>query len=289
MAAEVISYLNFDIGGAIHRVPIFDSYNDFYNKKYIAINLFNNKTGYVNISPAATSLSINAGAEQDGIKYYILSKAFTTSENFIDSGTVYKHISGSSSRYDLSKILTCTVTVPQAGWYKPTFSIYWMGSYNAHHDYRWLSSYRFQTRFGDKVLTDTGLLSLATSRFYPYSTPTSSEEGLAQEVKYMSLGSGEYVYLEAGQNNLDLYMEMYEEGNKHAAAYVKDFAVSLSYALELEGKKCVMYTTAGSYTFKVPDGVTKVTLVAIGGGGGSAVYGYDYESSSGEGSGGEGA
>ena len=41
--------------------------------------------------------------------------------------------------------------------------------------------------------------------------------------------------------------------------------------------------------FKVPEGVTKVTLVTIGGGGGSAVYGYDYESSSGEGSGGEGS
>lgn len=287
--AEVLSYLNFNIGGAIHKVPIFASYNDFYNKKYIAVTLFNNKTGYVNISPVATSLSINAGTEQGGTKYYILSKAFTTSENFIDAGTWYNSISGSSNRYDLSKILTCTVTVPQAGWYRPTFSIYWIGSYNAYHDYRWSSSYRFQTRSGDKVLTDTGLLSLATSEFYPYSTPTSDEAGMAQEAKYMSLGSGEFVYLDAGQNKLDLYIEMYEDGNKHAAAYVKDFAVSLSYALDLEGKKFVMYTTPGSHSFKVPDGVTKVTLVTIGGGGGSAVHGYDHEGSSGEGSGGEGA
>lgn len=287
--AEVLSYLNFNIGGAVHKVPIFDSYDDFYNKKYITVNLFNNKTGYVNISPVATSLSINAGTEQDGVKYYILSKAFTTDENFIDAGTWYHFIRGSSNRYGLSKILTCTVTVPQSGWYRPTFSIYWIGSYNAYHNYRENSSYRFQTRSGDKVLTDTGLLSLATSKFYPYSTPTSSEAGMAQEAKYMSLGSGELVYLDAGQNELDLYVEMYEDNNKHAAAYVKDFAVSLSYALDLEGKKFVMYTTPGSYSFKVPEGVTKVTLVTIGGGGGSAVHGYDYESSSGEGSGGEGA
>ena len=61
--AEVLSYLSFNIGGAVHKVPIFDSYNDFYNKKYITVNLFNNKIGYVNISPVATSLSINAGTE----------------------------------------------------------------------------------------------------------------------------------------------------------------------------------------------------------------------------------
>lgn len=277
--AEILSYLNFNIGGAVHKVPIFDSYNDFYNKKYITVNLFNNKIGYVNISPVATSLSINAGTEQDGVKYYILSKAFTTGENFIDSGTWYHSISGSSKRYDLSKILTCTVTVPQSGWYRPTFSIYWAGSYNDYHSYRENYFYRFQTRSGDKVLTDTGLLSLATSKFYPYSTPTSSEAGMAQEAKYMSLGSGEPVYLDTGQNKLDLYVEIFKYGKKLTAAYVKDFAVSLSYILDLEGKKFVMYTTPGSYSFKVPEGVTKVTLVTIGGGGGSAVYGYDYPSS----------
>ena len=287
--AEVLSYLNFNIGGAVHKVPIFDSYDDFYNKKYITVNLFNNKIGYVNISPVATSLSINAGTEQDGTKYYILSKAFTTGENFIDAGTWYHTINGGSSRYDLSKILTCTVTVPQSGWYRPTFSIYWRGSYNAYHNYRENSFYRFQTRSGDKVLTDTGLLSLATDKFFPYGTSKTSEEDMAKEAKYMSLGSGEFVYLDAGQNELDLYVEMYEYGNKHATAYVKDFAVSLSYALDLEGKRFVMYTTPGSYSFKVPEGVTKVTLVTIGGGGGGAMYCYDLESSGGGGSGGEGA
>ena len=287
--ANVISYLNFNIGGAIHKVPIFDSYNDFYNKKYIAITLFNNRVGYVNISPNASSLTVNAGTEQNGAKYYILAKAFTTSEYFSNSASWYKYIRGGSAHYGLAKILTCTVNVPQSGWYKPTFSLYWRGSWNSYKSPRTNSSYRFQTRYGSKVLTDTQLRNLADSWFYSYATTSADEAGMASQILYMSLGSSELVYLNAGQNTFDLYIEMDEINNKHAAAYVKNFAVSLAYDLSLQGKKFVQYTTPGTYSFTVPSGVTQVTIVTVGGGGGSAIYDYDYPSSSGEGSGGEGA
>ena len=77
--------LNFKIGSAVHNLPIYEGYSDFYNGMYVPLKV---STGYryVPITPTQSELTINAGTIKDGKKYYFLTRAFTN--NYSLSGGV---------------------------------------------------------------------------------------------------------------------------------------------------------------------------------------------------------
>ena len=68
--------LNFKIGNAVHNLPIYEDYSEFYNGMYFPLKV---STGnrYVPITPTQSELTINAGTIKDGKKYYFLTRAFT--------------------------------------------------------------------------------------------------------------------------------------------------------------------------------------------------------------------
>ena len=64
--------LNLKIGSAVHNLPIYESYSDFYNGLYVPLKV---STGYryVPITPTQSELTINAGTIKNGTKYYMIS------------------------------------------------------------------------------------------------------------------------------------------------------------------------------------------------------------------------
>ena len=268
--------LNLKIGSAKHSLPLYDSYSDFYNGKYMRIKTFN-KNLYAPLSPSRSELTVNAGVVMDGLRYYFLMKSFKQGEGFTSTGHWYKYISGGSANYGLAKVLSCSVTVPEDGLYTITSKVKWAGSYNDYHNYRRNSSYQFQTRFGNSILTDTGLLALSTDAFYPYSTGRAGESDMPGVIKWMTLGSGIEVQLKGGANTFDLWIRMYENNNKHAALYIDPFQVEVTYS----GYK-VFETIKSSKTWVCPANVKNVSYSlygAGGGGGGTARSDYDDQDS----------
>lgn len=255
--------LNLTIGSAKHSLPLYDDYRDFYNGKYVRIKTFN-KNLYAPLVKTRSDMSVNAGVIVDGIRYYFLTSAFKQGEPFVSIGHYYKHISGGTANYGLAKALSCTVKVPEDGLYTIASKVKWAGSYNDYHDYRSNSAYQFQTRFGNNILTDTGLHTLAESIFSPYSTGRDSASNMPGVIKWMALGRNIEVYLKGGVNTFDLWIRMHEEGNKHAALYIDPFQVEVTYS----GYKNYLKTTS-SRQWTCPANVKTVNFSLYGAGGGA--------------------
>ena len=61
--------LNLKIGSAVHNLPIYEGYSDFYNGMYVPLKV---STGYryVPITATPSELTVNAGVVKGGKKYY---------------------------------------------------------------------------------------------------------------------------------------------------------------------------------------------------------------------------
>ncbi len=280
------------IGGVKYELPLYDSYDGFYNKKYMKIPLSDGNTRYIGLTPDRSDVAVNAGCYIDNKKYYFLIREIQS--NAINaSGSFYQYIANSQT-FQYQKIISTMAYAPESGIYRVVFKIKWSGSYNDYHNYRYNSFYRFTVKQGDKVLADTGEHSLAESIFYPYSTGNASQSSQASVAKWMTLGE-QRLYLKAGSNAFDLWLGMRFDNNKHAAAYVSPFQVEATY---LNSNQLDDFYDSG--TFKCPEDVNKVTVTMYGGGGGGggAVFyklkrirdhstGYSYRSTSNDGSDGE--
>ena len=99
--------LNLKIGSAVHNLPIYEGYSDFYNGMYFPLKV---STGYryVPITPTQSELTINAGTIKDGKKYYFLTRAFTNNYS-LSGGMFFRYISGGSNSMDLTNIIIVTV------------------------------------------------------------------------------------------------------------------------------------------------------------------------------------
>lgn len=266
--------LNLKIGSAKHSLPLYDSYSDFYNGKYMRVKTFN-KNLYAPLSPSRSELTVNAGVIMDGLRYYFLMKSFKQGEAFASTGFFYRHF-GNDIRFNLQKVLSANVTVPEDGLYSVTIKAMWVGEFNDYHNYRRNSFYRLQSRLGDTILTDTGIHSLAEGIFYPYSHGgeiVSSGRGRA----WFTMGSDLELSLKAGTNVFDLYVEGYSNNNKHAGMYVDPFQVEVTYS----GYKNYLKITS-SQQWTCPANVKNVSYSlygAGGGGGGTARSDYDDQDS----------
>ena len=217
--------LNLTIGAAKHSLPLYDSYSDFYNGKYVRIKAFN-KNLYAPLTQTRSELSVNAGVIMGGTRYYFLTSAFEREEAFASPGAFYRHF-GNDIRFDLQKVLTATAIVPETGTYNVIIKANWVGEFNDYHSYRRNSFYRLQSRLNGTILTDTGIHSLAESIFYPHSHGgeiVSSGNGRA----WFTMGNLN-LELTAGSHNFELWVEGYSNNNKHAGMYVDPFQVELTY------------------------------------------------------------
>lgn len=248
------------IGGVKYELPLYDSYNDFYNKKYATILLSNGDIRYIGLTPDRSDLTVNAGCYLSDKKHYFLIREITS--NSINAGGSFWQYIANSQTFQYQKIISTMAYAPESGIYRVVFKIKWSGSYNDYHNYRYNSFYRFTVKQGDKVLADTGEHSLAESIFYPYSTGNASQSSQASVAKWMTLGE-QRLYLKAGSNAFDLWLGMRFDNNKHAAAYVSPFQVEATY---LNSDLSIDFYDSG--TFKCPEDVNKVTVTMYGGGGG---------------------
>lgn len=218
--------LNLTIGSAKHSLPLYDSYKDFYNGKYVRIKTFN-KNLYAPLTTTRSDISVNAGVIIDGTRYYFLVSAFEQGEAFASVGAFYKHF-GNDVRFNLQKVLTTTVNVPEDGLYIVTIKANWVGEFNDYHNYRGCSFYRLQSRLDGTVLTDTGIHSLAEDIFSPHSYGGEYVSGGNGRV-WFTMGSNIEVELKAGANVFELWVEGYSTHNKHAGMYVDPFQVEVTY------------------------------------------------------------
>lgn len=259
------------IGGVKYELPLYDSYNDFYNKKYATILLSNGDIRYIGLTPDRSDLTVNAGCYLSDKKHYFLIREITS--NSINAGGSFWQYIANSQTFQYQKIISTMAYAPESGIYRVVFKIKWSGSYNDYHNYRYNSFYRFTVKQGDKVLADTGEHSLAESIFYPYSTGNASQSSQASVAKWMTLGE-QRLYLKAGSNAFDLWLGMRFDNNKHAAAYVSPFQVEATY---LNSNQLDAFYDDG--IFKCPDNVDKINVImAGGGGGGGALVRVKYKS-----------
>lgn len=218
--------LNLTIGSAKHSLPLYDDYKDFYNGKYVRIKTFN-KNLYAPLTKTRSDMSVNAGVIIDGTRYYFLVSAFEQGEAFASAGAFYRHF-GNDVRFNLQRVLTTTVNVPEDGLYTVTIKANWVGEFNDYHNYRRNSFYRLQSRLDGTILTDTGIHSLAESIFYPHSHGGEYVSG-GNGRAWFTMGSNIEVELKAGANVFELWVEGYSDNNKHAGMYVDPFQVELTY------------------------------------------------------------
>ena len=220
--------LNLKIGSAVHNLPIYEGYSDFYNGMYFPLKV---STGYryVPITPTQSELTINAGTIKDGKKYYFLTRAFANNYS-LSNGSFYKYISGGSAEMDLTDIISVTVPVPETHTYKITLKQKMWLSYNAHkHGYRAESQYRFQTRLNGEILTDTGEHNVrGDGPFYNYASGASSFADMQARAQWFTLGTVTKT-LKAGNNVFHLWAWMKEHNNKHATMFVEPFLVEIQY------------------------------------------------------------
>lgn len=73
--------LNIKIGSNNITLPIYEDYSDFYNGLYMPLKTFQGER-YVPITPSQSEFTANAGVYKNGIKYYFLTRAFTTSDSW---------------------------------------------------------------------------------------------------------------------------------------------------------------------------------------------------------------
>ena len=219
--------LNFKIGSAVHNLPIYEDYSEFYNGMYFPLKV---TTGdrYVPITPTQSELTINAGTIKDGKKYYFLTRAFTNNYS-LSGGGFFKYISGQSNSMDLTNIISVTVPIPETHRFKVTFKQKVAMSFNAYkHGYRAESQYQYVVKHNGNVLIDTGMRNLLDGWFRQYETSQASESGMRSVAKWMELGTLE-MDLEAGNNVFQLWGAMQEGNNKHAAMFVEPFLVEVQY------------------------------------------------------------
>lgn len=261
--------LNLKIGAAKHSLPLYDDYSDFYNGKYVRIKTFN-KDLYAPLTTTRSDMSVNAGVIVDDTRYYFLTSAFEQGEGFASTG-YYHHISRNGVHYGPEKALTATVNVPEDGLYTVDIKAYLALGYNAHHNYRANSNYRLMSKIGDIVLTDTGMHNGMSSIFYPYTVGEYISDGRGR--KWFTMGSNVEVELKAGANRFDLWVEMYDTGNKHAEVYVDPFQVEISYS---GYKKYIKITENQEWTCPANVKTVNYSLYGAGGGaGGTARADYD--------------
>lgn len=181
--ADSKNKLKIVIGGVKYELPLYDSYDGFYNKKYMKIPLSDGNTRYIGLTPDRSDVAVNAGCYIDNKKYYFLIREIQS--NAINaSGSFYQYIANSQS-FQFQKIISTTAYAPEAGQYRVAFKVKWAGSYNDYKNYRDCSYYRFAVRQGETELADTGEHNLQDSIFYPYSTGKSDETGMANVAQWL--------------------------------------------------------------------------------------------------------
>lgn len=258
--ADSKNKLKMVIGGVKYELPLYDSYDGFYNKKYMKILLSDGNTRYIGLTPDRSDITVNAGCYINDKKYYFLIKEIES--NAINaSGSFYQYIANSQS-FQFQKIISTTAYAPEAGQYRVVFKVKWAGSYNDYKNYRDCSYYRFAVKQGETELADTGEHNLQDSIFYPYSTGKSDETGMANVAQWFTIDE-KVMSLSAGSNVFDLWAGMRFTSNKHAALYVSPFQVEITY---LNSDLSIDFYDSG--TFKCPEDVNKVTVTMYGGGGG---------------------
>lgn len=253
--------LNLEIGAAKHSLPLYDDYSDFYNGKYVRIKTFN-KNLYAPLTTTRSDMSVNAGVIIDGTRYYFLVSAFEQGEAFASAGAFYRHF-GNDVRFNLQRVLTTTVNVPEGGLYIVTIKANWVGEFNDYHNYRRNSFYRLQSRLDGTVLTDTGIHSLAEGIFYPHSHGGKIVSG-GNGRAWFTMGSNIEVELKAGANVFELWVEGYSNNNKHAGMYVDPFQVEVTYSGYKNYLKLI-----STQNWVCPQGVTRVSYSLYGAGGGA--------------------
>lgn len=269
--ADSKNKLKMVIGGVKYALPLYDSYDGFYNKKYMKILLSDGNTRYIGLTPDRSDITVNAGCYINDKKYYFLIKKIES--NAINaSGSFYQYIANSQS-FQFQKIISTTAYAPEAGQYRVVFKVKWAGSYNDYKNYRDCSYYRFAVKQGETKLADTGEHNLQDSIFYPYSTGNSGETGMANVAQWFTIDE-KVMSLSAGSNVFDLWAGMRFTGNKHAALYVSPFQVEITY---LNSNQLDVFYDDG--IFKCPDNVDKINVImAGGGGGGGASVRVEYKS-----------
>ena len=219
--------LNLKIGSAVHNLPIYEGYSDFYNGMYVPLRV---STGYryVPITATPSELTVNAGVVKGGKKYYFLTRAFTNNYS-LSGGMFFRYIAGGSNSMDLTNIINVTVPIPETHRFRVTFKQKVAMSFNAYkHGYRAESQYQYVVKHNGSVLIDTGMRNLLDGWFGQYETPNSSESSMRSVAKWMTLGTLDMT-LNAGNNVFQLWGAMKEHNNKHAAMFVEPFLVEVQY------------------------------------------------------------
>lgn len=217
--------LYIDMGTTKYTLPVYDGYDDFYNKKYLSIITPNMKERYIPITPSLSNLAINAGVEEGGVTYYLLTRKFSSNQVVEGGFFEMSYSPGDSNEWGLHNIISQYIDVPEDGLYEIAFNIRWAGGFNGHKNYRNKSAYQWVVKYakddgGEVLLADTGLLTVASERFYPYSTTAPS----SSTAKWMTIDTVS-MELKAGRHQFDLWHNMAFWSDKHAAVYISPFQV----------------------------------------------------------------